>query len=289
MAKKEECPKGTPAWMATYSDMVTLLLTFFVLLLSMSNISPGKFQQTAAGLRLAFGGSPPSVLMGGRSINKEPLISAKKGVYRELIKLMADPKYKGKITVKETKEGILVTLQDMVFFNPGSAKLTKQAKEILKKIGVIIIEHTANKLVIYGYTDDTPLPATSIYASNWHLGAARAASVARFFAVELRKIREVERLADIRAGNFDIDFYYNPDRFIPVGVGDKAILKEKKQLDQWRETAIAIVRSKFRRGEITKQQWENEITKIDGEYNRKLQELRLKYRKIDILIKNETM
>ncbi len=289
MAKKEECPKGTPAWMATYSDMVTLLLTFFVLLLSMSNINPGKFQQTAAGLRLAFGGSPPSVLMGGRSINKEPLISAKKGVYRELIKLMADPKYKGKITVKETKEGILVTLQDMVFFNPGSAKLTKQAKEILKKIGVIIIEHTANKLVIYGYTDDTPLPATSIYASNWHLGAARAASVARFFAVELRKIREVERLADIRAGNFDIDFYYNPDRFIPVGVGDKAILKEKKQLDQWRETAIAIVRSKFRRGEITKQQWENEITKIDGEYNRKLQELRLKYRKIDILIKNETM
>ena len=289
MAKKEECPKGTPAWMATYSDMVTLLLTFFVLLLSMSNISPGKFQQTAAGLRIAFGGSPPSVLMGGKSINKEPLISAKKGVYRELIKLMADPKYKGKITVQETKEGVLVTLQDMIFFGAGSAKLTKQAKELLKKIGVIIIEHTANKLVIYGYTDDTPLPATSIYASNWHLGAARAASVARFFAVELKKIREVERLADIRAGNFDIDFYYNPDRFIPVGVGDKSILKEKKQLDQWRETAIAIVRSKFRAGQITKKQWESEITKIDNEYNKKLIELRLKYRKIDILIKNETM
>jgi len=289
MAKKQETRKGSPAWMTTYSDMVTLLLTFFVFLLSMSSINPGKFQQTAAGVRIAFGGTPPGVLIGGRSINKEPLISAKKGIYRELIKLMADPKYKGKITVQETKEGILITLQDMVFFKSGSAKLTKQAKELLKKVGIIVIEHTANKLVIYGYTDDVPLPANSIYASNWHLGAARAASVARFFAVELKKIREVERLPEIRAGNFDIDFYYNPDRFIPVGVGDKAILKEKRQLDRWRETAIAVVRSKFRAGQIPKTQWESEITKINNEYNKKLQELRTKYRKIDILIKNETM
>ncbi|MCD6450290.1 MAG: flagellar motor protein MotB [Thermotogaceae bacterium] len=289
MAKKPECPKGSPAWMTTYGDMVTLLLTFFVLLVSMSSISPGKFQQTAAGLRIALRGGPPSVLMGGKSINKEPLISAKEGVYRELIKLMADPHYKGKITIQETEEGILIVLQDMIFFDPGSARLTKQAKELLKKIGVIIIEHTANKLVIYGYTDDTPVLPTSIYASNWHLGAARAASVAKFFAEDLRKIREIERLADIRAGNFDIEFYYNPDRFIPVAVGDKAILKEKKQLDQWRETAIAIVRSKFRAGEITKSQWESKIVEINNEYNKKLQELRLKYRKIEILIENETM
>ena len=125
MAKKQQCKKGSPQWMTTYGDMVTLLLTFFVAMISMSTISPGKFQQVAAGIRLAFGGTPPSVLLGGRSIVKEPLISAKKGMYEELMKLVADPRYKGKITIQEREEGTLIILKDMVFFESGSAKLTK--------------------------------------------------------------------------------------------------------------------------------------------------------------------
>ncbi len=287
MAKKEECKKGAPQWMTTYGDMVTLLLTFFVAMISMSTISPGKFQQVAAGIRLAFGGTPPSVLMGGKSIVKEPLISAKKGMYQELMKLMADPKYKGKITIQEKEEGTLITLKDMVFFRSGSAKLTKEAKELLAKIGSIIIEHTINTLYIYGYTDDRPLPPNSIYASNWHLGAARAASVARFFAYELKRVREVERLADIQAGRFNIDYYYNPDRFVPIGVGDKAILKDKKALDSWRNAELTILNEKFKNGEISKREWELSRRKIEEEYDRKLEELRRKYRRIDILIKKE--
>ncbi len=275
--------------MTTYGDMVTLLLTFFVAMISMATISPGKFQQVAAGIRLAFGGTPPSVLMGGRSIVKKPLISAEKGMYEELLKLVADPKYKGKITVQERKEGTLITLKDMVFFESGSAKLTKDAKEILARVGAIIIEHTLNTLEIYGYTNDVPLPPNSIYASNWHLGAARAASVARFFAYELKRVREVEKLAEIRAGRFDIDMYYDPDRFVPIGVGDKAILKEKKVLDQWRDAQLSIINEKFKRGELSKTQWQVERRKIEEKYANDLRQLRDKYRRIDILIKKETM
>ncbi len=289
MAKKQRCKKGAPQWMTTYGDMVTLLLTFFVAMVSMSTISPGKFQQVAAGIRLAFGGTPPSVLLGGKSIVKEPLISAKKGMYEELMKLVADPRYKGKITIQEREEGTLIVLKNMVFFKSGSARLTKEAKELLAKVGAIIIEHTLNTLEIYGYADDRLLPPNSIYASNWHLGAARAASVAHFFAYELRRVREVERLAEIRAGRFDIDMYYNPDRFVPIGVGDKEIIKEKKSLDEWKDAQITILSEKFKRGQISKSQWEKGKRETEREYIKQLEDLRNKYRRIDILIRKEAM
>ncbi|MCL2101413.1 MAG: hypothetical protein FWH22_06835, partial [Fibromonadales bacterium] len=58
MAKKKKCPEckpGAPMWMTTFSDMVTLLLTFFVLLLSMANFEPIKYALTVQSLQGAFG------------------------------------------------------------------------------------------------------------------------------------------------------------------------------------------------------------------------------------------
>ncbi len=287
--KCPECKAGSPQWMTTYGDMVTLLLTFFVAMISMSTISPGKFQQVAAGIRFAFGGQPLSVLMGGKSMSREPLITSKPGVYRELLKLVESPEYKGKITIEERDEGTLIILKDMLFFEPGSAKLTAEAKKLLAKVGVIVIEHTTNVLEIYGYTDDRPLPPTSIYASNWHLGAARAASVAHFFANELRKRREIERIADIRMGRFPIEVFYDPDRFVPIGVGDKAILKEIKALRDSIDARKIILGDELKRGEISQNEWKAKMLELEREYNAKLRELRDKYRRIDILIKREKM
>ena len=64
MAKKkqEEAPKGSPAWMATFSDLMNLLLCFFVLLFSMSSIDAAKFEQVVASFSQTF-----SVLSGGAS------------------------------------------------------------------------------------------------------------------------------------------------------------------------------------------------------------------------------
>ena len=55
MAKKEEPKKGLPAYMATFADMMSLLLTFFVLLLSMSEIDATKFRKVSGSLKMAFG------------------------------------------------------------------------------------------------------------------------------------------------------------------------------------------------------------------------------------------
>ncbi|PLV57037.1 flagellar motor protein MotB [Thermotoga sp. SG1] len=285
MAKKKEEQKGSPQWMTTYSDMVTLLLTFFVALISMSTISPGKFQQVAVGLRIALSGQPPSVLMGGRSINEEPLITSKRGIYQELMRLSEE--YKGKITVEERDEGTLIVLKDMVFFETGSARLTAEAKELLAKVGQIVIEHTTNVLEIFGYTDDRPVLPNSIYVSNWHLSSARAASVVNFFLTELKEKRMIERAADIKLGRFNIDFFYNPDRFYPIGLGDREIKKKMRDLENEINAEKALLNERLRNGEITRSEWEAKMKELEERYQQELERLRREFRRIDILIKRE--
>ena len=51
----KECPGGAPPWMATFADMATLLMAFFVLILSFANVNVPKFEQVSGSLKVAFG------------------------------------------------------------------------------------------------------------------------------------------------------------------------------------------------------------------------------------------
>ena len=70
--KQEEAPKGSPAWMSTFSDLMNLLLCFFVLLFSMSTVDADKFQQVIASLQSSISILPA----GGSSIGEGEMISA---------------------------------------------------------------------------------------------------------------------------------------------------------------------------------------------------------------------
>lgn len=281
--KQAEAPKGS--WLTTYGDMVTLLLTFFVLLFSMATISPGKFQQVVVGLRSALTGMPPSVLTGGRSLAEEPLITSQRGVYQELIRIAEE--YKGKITIQERDEGTVIIMQDMAFFAPGTAKLTVEAKELLGRIGSIIIEHTTNVLQVYGYADDQPVPEDSIYVSNWHLSAARASSVVQFFTEELKRRRSIERLADIRVGRFDPEYFYDHQRFYPIGMGDWSIKKEIEALAKSIENEKQLATTKYQQNQIDQRTYNQTLTELNNQFTARLSQLRNEYRRIDILIKRE--
>jgi chemotaxis protein MotB len=290
MAKQKKCPdckKGAAPWLVTYGDMITLMLTFFVALLAFSTISPGKFQEVASGIMRVFSAQPPSVLTGGRTTVSTPIITTHPGIREDLLRIIEDESFKGKITVEETPEGTLIILSDLTFFEPFSARLTAEAKEMLEKIGTIIIEHTTNPLEILGYTDDRLPPEGSIYPSNWHLAGARAASVARYFVEDLKNKRTAERIVDIRSGRFDPDDYYRHARFIPVAKGDVPIQESIRRLDLTYRAELDLLQLKLRDQEITQAQSENRILILREAYQTDLSALRARYQKIEILIKRD--
>ena len=70
--KQQDAPKGSPAWMSTFSDLMNLLLCFFVLLFSMSTVDAEKFEKVIASLQSSFSVLPS----GGSSIGEGTMVSA---------------------------------------------------------------------------------------------------------------------------------------------------------------------------------------------------------------------
>lgn len=286
----KKCPpakKGAPFWLTTYGDMITLMLCFFVALLAFSSINPGKFQEVASGITQAFAGSPPSVLMGGKTTVSDPVITSNPGVREDLLQITQDEDFKGKLTIEENEQGTLISLSNMAYFEPFSARLTADAKNTIEKLGAIIIEHTTNVLDIFGYTDDRQPPDTSIYPSNWHLGAARAASVAVYFTQDLKVKRVAERIVDIRNGRFDPEYYYDNRRFVPISKGDIDIVSEIRIMDMDSKTKIELLEYQVKDGELTQEQANVKYNELRSLYQENLLALRTKVQRIDILIKRE--
>ncbi len=284
--KPEEFKESAPLWMITFSDMNSLMMGFFVTLFSMATISPGKFQQVSYGFQTIMS-SPPGILVGGKSMSQEPLITSNPGIRQSIIQIQANPEYKGMITIEQTNEGLLVELHDAAFFEPGSANLSALAKSLLAKIGEIIIEHSTNPLWVYGYTSTEPLPKDSIYPSRWALSAARAAAVVSFFLNDLKNKRANELVSEIMSGQFDPNYWYNPNRFVAIGRGDvpaeDAIKSQTSSINQ----ELEALRQEYAAGQISYEELATKSKTLNDELNKMVQEINLSYNRVDILIRNQ--
>ncbi len=191
MAKKEKCPEcaaGSPAWMATFSDLCTLLLCFFVLLVSMANFDPKKYAVTASSLQGAFGvlETFPSVpiapyIIQPRMGGDERKRKASTEVVKKIKKKVKQNDMKDGVKVKVTDTGIAIRLSNPITFAVGKADLKSKAKPILSDIIKILDEFPDKEIRVEGHTDDTPI-RTAEYESNWDLSADRALSIVKFFA-----------------------------------------------------------------------------------------------------------
>ncbi|SHH27226.1 OmpA/MotB family protein [Caloranaerobacter azorensis] len=194
--KKEE-KKGAPEWMTTYGDMVTLLLCFFVLLFSFSEINVQKFEAIMKSFQGSLG-----VLKGGKTIQDVPFVNngnlyqdkstnEKKEIedFRKLKALIEEyAKEKGletKVIAGIEERGLTIRILDNVFFDSGKAEIKPKAKEILRYIGDILNrkEFKHKHIKIEGHTDTDPI-RTSKFPSNWELSAIRATNVLRFLIEE---------------------------------------------------------------------------------------------------------
>lgn len=190
---------NSETWLVTYSDMVTLLLVFFVLLYT---LSPGIDKQTFENM-VAYFQNNPGVLKQNAGAGKKK--ADKKDVIKKWEQLKAELKKKGlesEVAIQRIPEGIKITLSDSLTFNSGSAKLLPAAKDVLTKMANII-DKKVREVEVQGHTDNVPIISSSIYQSNWHLGAARAVSVVVY----------IQKKSKVEAGKFKASSY---GKFRPV-------------------------------------------------------------------------
>ena len=187
--KKEDPPKGAPAYMTTWGDMCTLLLCFFVMLLAMSTIDPAKFNVAASSFQNAFSGvleAFPSVLitqevltprLGGNEQNKRLAIDAA----RRIKKTVKSENLDEAIKVKVTETGIAIKVADPIGFDIGEADIKPELVGTLRQIADVIGRVEGTQIRVEGHTDNVPIH-TGKYPSNWELSAARALNVVKFLA-----------------------------------------------------------------------------------------------------------
>ena len=181
--------EGAPAWVMTFGDLMSLLLTFFILLFSMSSIEVEKFQAAAASLQEAFGDQSAGVLPGSPQVaepDSTPLVLAAgteavanvmEDIGNILEQFVVETGLQEQVAVTIDDRGVFLRIEDRALFTAGSATIGPGNEELLESLSTIL---TAIRVpvIVSGHTDDRPI-RSRVFQSNWELSAARAAGVAR--------------------------------------------------------------------------------------------------------------
>lgn len=174
-------PDNNGDWMTTYGDMVTLLLTFFVLLFSMSSIDNQKYIKLANSLRGALGGNV-GVLNSGTTVDPQGDMSNQsqhmQNVMKQLQNVANDKGLQDKMEITINETGITISFKEKLFFNIGSADILKEAYPILQDVADILRDEKF-PIRVEGHTCDLVI-RTAKFPSNWELSATRAVNVSRF-------------------------------------------------------------------------------------------------------------
>jgi chemotaxis protein MotB len=210
-----ECPKcasGLPPWMATFADMMTLLLCFFVLLTSTSVQDAKKYKAMVESMRAAFGGhtvmpvdqiqistslithefSPAqteAMINNEKQPSKENIEQLKERAMKATLAEIKDQAEKIKEELKgEIKNGlvsietnglqIIMRIEEKGSFTSGSAVLKPGFETVMDKLTDSLKQAKGN-IRVAGHTDDIPITNSS-YRSNWELSSSRSVSVAHY-------------------------------------------------------------------------------------------------------------
>lgn len=189
---------GAPAWMATFADMMSLLLTFFVLLLSFATMDIVKFRDAMGSIQQALGFMPTgSGLFQHTSkptdFEKPLATSALKNtnhlIQEELQDMIKEHGLEKDVEIESAARGVILRVKGRIFFNSGTAELKPQSYPILEKIAEVM-KRFPSRVSIEGHTDNLPVSGGK-YSSNWELSAARAYSALMFLknlGVDIKRI-----------------------------------------------------------------------------------------------------
>ena len=180
--------------MSTFADLSTLLLTFFVLLLSFANMDVIKFQDMQGSLKDAFGyrednlGNFHPEMIARRtkvqSFIQQTNLGGPRKKQRQMKQMIRDliqkqeKKNKDKIKGGTNKKGMIIRVDDSVFFAGGNNRLKPAGFPVLDDLAKLLQTFPCD-ILIAGHTDDTPIYSRK-FPSNWELSAARGIAVMRY-------------------------------------------------------------------------------------------------------------
>jgi chemotaxis protein MotB len=200
--------------MNTFADMMSLLLTFFVLLLSFANMDIVRFREAMSSIQNALLGGPTamkevpqtavvelsqtshtSLVQTQREVQEnppsetgEPETAATKVVtsttdleaLASIEQMLREQELIGMAEAEATARGVIIRVKGQLFFEAGSAELLERSYPMLNEIGAILLAFPYN-ITVEGHTDDQPIH-TERFPSNWELSTARAISVMRYLS-----------------------------------------------------------------------------------------------------------
>jgi chemotaxis protein MotB len=182
--RDEEKKAGIPAWMQTYGDTMSLLLVFFILLVSVSNMQIDKLKQATQSLKGSFGVLPyqnrvqPAPLTSTYSLRGETAHGRRTRALDRLQQVIRENNLQNVIRVRENDQGVHITIGNPALFDSGIAEIKPSVMPVLDQIVQVVRSGTEN-VRVEGHTDNVPIH-NDLYASNWELSIARALSVVRY-------------------------------------------------------------------------------------------------------------
>lgn len=213
--KEEAPPAGAPAWMATFSDLMNLLLCFFVLLFSMSTVDAQKFEAVAASFSQTYSifeagataiGDGILISNGVSQLNEldeyinstgqsadvdtesdalEEFEEQKTAQAEQLAEKIEEAvtenkEFDSEIEVDFTSQYVSLNLNGAFLFDSGNADIKEEAKPLLDRVGMILVRYSTSTIEIEGHTDNVPIH-NSKFENNDVLSSMRALSVFQYF------------------------------------------------------------------------------------------------------------
>lgn len=178
-------------WLVSYADFITLLFAFFVVLYASAQIDKKKVGMLSESIQYGFqemgifGGSPAVGARDESSLDPMPADLDRLELRRIQVLLdqsLSEEIAKGEVAVHSEREGLVVSLRELGFFDIGSAQLRQSSRSAFGMVVKVLKDHP-RALRVEGHTDDVPIHNRQFH-SNWELSTARAIEVVRVLISE---------------------------------------------------------------------------------------------------------
>lgn len=178
--RQDEEDVNLDSWLATYADTITLLLTFFILLYSISVVDSQKLSELSNALQQSLSGNVEiTELENLDDLQFQQGNSEYEDLYEKLENTIESNSLTDVIKIREEERGIILQLDESILFDSAKADLKDNSTEILNKVASII-ESVDNDILVEGHADNVPIYSQE-FKSNWELSTERAINVVKYF------------------------------------------------------------------------------------------------------------